>query len=426
MNVNDLISTLKNIREALNKLPNDKVSDQHGYNAPPIDRSDISYSFYVLIDLLESVDLSTVEDVDSQRDYIDDLTEKAKVLLSSHVPNLFSSPHSSVALMSFVFAAEHQIASLINSDQLKGVLVLPTNLRRHVLSAQDRLNKAVGEINEIKNKVLKINSAYDAALNLPTTMSDLEAAVADIASSKNEVEAKKGQIDSAVHAAEKSSLLIAEKESQASILMENLNAAYVAATSQSLASSFSKRAKSLSYSVWAWTIILTAALFVAGYVTFYRFPEMKVLIESDPTWRRVAISATLSFSQLAAPIWLAVVATKQIAFKFRLAEDYAYKASLAAAYQGYKHEANVLDPMLGAQLFSIALNRLDEIPLRLVEKDVHGTPLMELIKSQEFKDAVGVVPSLGERLHNILKRVGAEKKVPPVKSEKVDPVDTSS
>ncbi|UGA38937.1 hypothetical protein JOS77_04440 [Chromobacterium haemolyticum] len=50
---------------------------------------------------------------------------------------------------------------------------------------------------------------------------------------------------------------------------------------------------------------------------------------------------------------------------------------------------------------------------------------MELIKSQEFKEAVGVVPSLGERLHNILKRLGAEKKIPPVKPEKVEPVEAT-
>ncbi|UGA38938.1 hypothetical protein JOS77_04445 [Chromobacterium haemolyticum] len=328
MNVGNLIEILTKIKEALSNQAEGKISDQHGYNAPPIDNRDIAYSFRVLIDLLESVDFSTVDSKKFQEDYIDDLTEKAEVLLNNHVPNLHASSHSSVALMCFVFAAEHQISGIINKEMLKGSLVLPLSLRKHVSSAQANLDKAMSGISGIEGKVQEINSAYEVAMNLPSTVSDLEAAVNDVRASKKHADEKNKAIDQAVLAAEKNAGLIEGREAESSVLMENLNAAYVAATSQSLAASFSKRATSLSRSVWAWTVILTVALFVAGYVTFYRFPEMKILIESDPTWRRVAISATLSFSQLAAPIWLAVVATKQIAFKFRLAEDYAYKASL--------------------------------------------------------------------------------------------------
>lgn len=56
------------------------------------------------------------------------------------------------------------------------------------------------------------------------------------------------------------------------------------------------------------------------------------------------------------------------------------------------------------QLFSIALTRLDELPLRLVDNHVAGSPLHELIKSVEFSAAMDAVPGLRRRLDAIFRR----------------------
>ena len=66
--------------------------------------------------------------------------------------------------------------------------------------------------------------------------------------------------------------------------------------------------------------------------------------------------------------------------RFRLSEDYAFKASVSKAYEGYRREAANLDEAFAARLFSSALTRLDEAPLRLVETENHGSPWHELIK----------------------------------------------
>jgi hypothetical protein len=95
-----------------------------------------------------------------------------------------------------------------------------------------------------------------------------------------------------------------------------------------------------------------------------------------------------------APVWFSWLATKQIGQRFRLAEDYAFKASVAKAYEGYKLEATRLDPNFEKRLFASALTRLDEAPLRLVETGSPGSPWHELIDSHAFKQALEIVPEL--------------------------------
>lgn len=78
------------------------------------------------------------------------------------------------------------------------------------------------------------------------------------------------------------------------------------------------------------------------------------------------------------------MATKQISQRFKLAEDYDFKASVAKAYEGYKKEAAKIDKEFEARLFNVALTRLEEAPLRLVESANHGSP------SHEFLDKSGL------------------------------------
>ena len=141
-----------------------------------------------------------------------------------------------------------------------------------------------------------------------------------------------------------------------------------------------------------------------------RFPQIlssMAITSTDGTtkWGLIFAQMLISVLSLGAPIWLAWVATKQIGERFRLAEDYAYKATLSSAYEGYRTEAAGLDPVFQAQLFSIALSRLDEIPLRLIDKHVAGSPMHELLKSPEFRAAVEKTPGLREVVLGIATRM---------------------
>ncbi|MFX8523854.1 hypothetical protein ABTM10_20480, partial [Acinetobacter baumannii] len=76
---------------------------------------------------------------------------------------------------------------------------------------------------------------------------------------------------------------------------------------------------------------------------------------------------------------------KQIGQRFRLAEDYAFKASISRAYEGFRREAARFDKDMEARLLASALTRLDELPLRLVEPTSHGSPWHELATSDTVK-----------------------------------------
>jgi hypothetical protein len=86
-----------------------------------------------------------------------------------------------------------------------------------------------------------------------------------------------------------------------------------------------------------------------------------------------------------APLWFAWVATKQLGQRFRLAEDYGFKASVAKAYEGYRRDAVRIDPRFEAQLFGIALRRLEEAPLRMIEEEAHGSPWHEFFNAKRPK-----------------------------------------
>ena len=106
----------------------------------------------------------------------------------------------------------------------------------------------------------------------------------------------------------------------------------------------------------------------------------------------------LSILSVGAPLWFAWVATKQITQRFRLAEDYAYKASVAKAYEGYRREAAKIDPAFAARLFGSSLTRLEEAPLRLMEENSHGSPLHELFGSSKLQAAAAIFPEFREKL----------------------------
>jgi hypothetical protein len=111
---------------------------------------------------------------------------------------------------------------------------------------------------------------------------------------------------------------------------------------------------------------------------FFGAQRLQILVElfREPNQPASIIypNVVLSLLSVGAPIWFAWLSTKQIGQRFRLSEDYAFKASISRAYEGFRREAARIDKDLEARLLASALNRLDELPLRLVETESHGSP----------------------------------------------------
>jgi hypothetical protein len=73
-----------------------------------------------------------------------------------------------------------------------------------------------------------------------------------------------------------------------------------------------------------------------------------------------------------------------------------------------------------ARLLGSALSRLDELPLRLVETDTHGSPWHELASSDLVKQALKVVPGFADQVRDLAgKAMTAATPVAAVKSKPV-------
>ena len=156
--------------------------------------------------------------------------------------------------------------------------------------------------------------------------------------------------------------------------------------------------------MWAWVVGLVAALGIGSYIGAHRLEVLSVALQApNPNWGGIAIHAILSLLSVGAPLWFAWLATKQIGQRFRLAEDYAFKASVAKAYEGYRKEAARIDPAFEHRLFDSALTRLDEAPLRLVESSTHGSPWHELANSEAARRAFSAMPELQEKVTDLLR-----------------------
>jgi len=378
-----------------------KFSDNWSWQGLPLDKTDLGYMARVIQERIQAVDWKGNDDAESA---FSDLAAKVEWVNQNLIPNLWSGPQASDMLLGFLSSLDMRVSSFVTPDQIRSALSLPASLKKYVSAANLRLEAATKSIDGIEAKVNAINSAYDAAERLPATQADLAEAMAKVDRAATEAERLNVKSSTTSTAVDELKAKLEATDREAQSTLEKVRQAYRAATSQGLAQAFSDKSRELNRSMLIWVLILLGALVVAGLLAQQRFPEILAAVTGKPDWGVVLLNLVLGALSVAPAVWVAWVATKQIGQRFRLAEDYAYKAALSTAYEGYRSEASKLDPLFGAQLFATALGRLDELPLRLVERDAHGSPWHELVSSQEFKEAVEKFPSLKTRIAAIFRR----------------------
>ncbi len=415
-----LINSLKALEKQLREHSNAaKFSDNWSYQAPPLNKDDLADLTEAVTLKLEALDWP--DDDPARKNWFDTHADKVQYVTQQAVPNLFGAVTAHQAIILLLYTLEIDIGRFASVTDLRGVLTLPINLSKDVSNAKRRLIAATSGVDDLEHKVQIIKSAYEAAANLPATQHDLEQAIKDVAKAKKDAQeheftAKSSASATLQHQKDLDALL-----NEANGVLAKVNAAYRAATSQGLAQAFSSKERALNDSMLLWVLGLLASLAAAGFIGQDRFPQLLQAVSGKPEWGVVLANVVLAAFSLAAPVWFAWVSTKQIGQRFRLSEDYAYKAALASAYEGYRSEAAQLSKELEAQLFAIALGRLDEIPLRLVEANIAGSPMHELFKSVEFKQAVDEVPGFLDRVLAVLKRSPRDK--PTKKVDTVLPIE---
>lgn len=402
----DVCYALDELASAVSNQDKNKqlLIDNYGWHHPALTRQDVSYFPY---NLAEKIRRIAPQDIDDDLiDRLQEIPSKLDKLKTSNVPYLFNgNAHQALpAYMATLKWVEETLEPLISWQIVNDNKAMPASLARRIRSLQDQLEQVSPNMENLKTQVQLIHDATEAAESLPTDLKALQEArnkVDQLATSSTELFSK---IHIKHQEATTSTEHIAQRQVDADKLVSQCEDAYRITTTKGLAAAFDQRASSLAWSIRGWVIGLLLALGIGAYIGSHRLELLSVAINSaTPQWGMIWMQIILSILSIGAPLWFAWMATKQIGQRFRLAEDYAFKASVAKAYEGYRKEAARIDEAFEARLFSSALTRLEEAPLRLMEQTTHGSPWHELVTSDVFRKAMDQIPELKDQFIEITK-----------------------
>jgi hypothetical protein len=380
--------------------------DQWGWQGTPFNASDLAVMSRQIAHDIKIIDWTKASPEAAPR--FSDLATRVDKTRNSILPSLNGGYMSLDAIMNTLMGVEWLVRGFISEDVVQATLKPASTLGRRIKVAHDQLDSAISKIEGIENTTERILRAADAAEKLDITVNDLDQALKFAGVTKEAVVRSQLAAEEAASKATASISALSAHELNADAILKKINSAYGAATTIGLAKSFDEKAKELNKSMGIWVIVLIGALLLGVFVGQDRFPQLMKALEGKPDWGVVLMYMTISALSLGPSVWLAWIATKQIGQRFRLAEDYGYKASLAKAYEGYRNEAESLDPLFSAQLFAIALGRLEELPLRTIAKDVAGSPLNDLLQSPQFKDQLDNLPGFKGVMIGLLERTMPE------------------
>lgn len=410
---NKLHTALSRICEALDALQalvlaswtDDRtLNEAFGWNCAAVTRQDLAAMPRAIATRLRDADIETLEP--SIEKLLSDIPRRIQLLHPTTVPHIFNG-NAVQAVPAFIGTLDSVMTTLrplLGWQTLQDTKAMPAPLARRLRSIQAELDSIVPNKDELQSKIRQIEEATDAAESLPTDLQALQEARAKLAAITKGADSDYADISQRKTMADADLLDIKSRQLQAEKLVLQCEEAYRITTTKGLAASFDQRAISLSSSMWIWVLGLMVSLSLGAYIGSERLQLLSTSLNStNPEWGTIWMQALLSALSLGAPLWFAWLATKQVGQRFRLAEDYAFKAAVAKAYEGYRREAARIDEVFEARLFASALTRLEEAPLRLVEGATHGSPWHELINSNAFQAAITTVPELRDKFIELAK-----------------------
>ncbi|EGR0311477.1 hypothetical protein FMH12_19045 [Vibrio cholerae] len=404
--LNNLISSLEKLN---NSLKNSDVVDSDflsyfGWDQVALDKDDlVAYvdnfsSRLVAVDpnsfdekILKRLNVFT-EQIDVLTKNIEDNFTNSESYVKVIVPNL-------VITLTVIFSyIENAIFSwdFVNDNKM-----LPKALSNRLKSAALRINNIEASSEDLETKIRIINDAHEAAESLPTDLKELRDTHQEIkkilAKAKKESESLSITLVSSQTTLEKIrelELSAKTNKEQTDTYVEQCDEALQITTTQGLAAGFDQKAKQLNNSIWVWIFGLLIALCAGAWLGYLRVGDLTLALTKDLTTGQAILHTLMSVFSIGGPLWLAWISTQQIMQRFKLAEDYAYKATVAKSYTGFSKHAGKFDDQTAERLFNSTLDRLDEMPLRLVEGKDYNSPWHEFIDSEAFKKALSMVPEL--------------------------------
>lgn len=415
------LATIKNHLEQLiskvqSAIPNDEPfgNVHNNWSFPGLTRAELIEEAQSIVDLIDEQGGADIGDHEAR---LTDYVRRLQHLGQQTATQLWG--NAGQAVPAYLFTLQGLRKALIPAltvDRHAEAVVKLKKLANQLRSMEARLNGLEPRTASLNTMVERIEQAYNAADQLPTDLESLSEArqkIADLAKDATRDQIDVSRIREAVN---ELNMQLNKCAGDAKAVLERCESAYSAATSVGLAAAFSERSSALSKSMWFWVAGLVGALAAGSYFGSEQLRTLSELFKIPNVSTSVIIlNLVLSALSVAAPVWFAWLATKQIGQRFRLAEDYAFKASISRAYEGFRREAARFDKNMEAKLLASALTRLDELPLRLVEADSHGSPWHELASSDVVKQAMKAVPGFAEQVKDLASK--AIVAVTPVKAQ---------
>ncbi|WP_063650554.1 hypothetical protein [Aliivibrio fischeri] len=431
-NLSALILTIK----AAN-INRDSFQD-HGWNQLPLDKNYIEYLAYNFqTDIKTVTNKSFDKEVSEHEEYlltsanhIEKLNLNLKSYLTDNASHLIHSvPNSIITIITLHLDFKN---TFLSWESLQDKKLLPQNLSRRIKAAESRMSTLDTSSEDLEGKVKRIQEAYDAAENLPTYLQEISDGKLELETKLKQAESTLRKIENAQISAENS---LEESISCVSKVKENFDETEILksqcddnlqiTTTQGLAAGFDQKAKSLSRSIKYWVVGLIIALCSGGYFGGEQVQKLSTILDSNQGIGAglAIIHVVLAMFSIGGPLWFAWLATQQINQRFKLSEDYDYKATVAKSYTGFSKHATRFDEQTAERLFNSTLDRLDEMPLRLVEGKDYNSPWHEFIDSEAFKKALDMVPDLADKASTFAARTKLKEK-PTVTNSRKDSENT--
>lgn len=390
------------ISQLRSSIPNDEPfgNAQNNWSFPGLTRAELVAETQSIIDAIND---QGGEEVGDQEARLTDYVRRLQFLQQNTIPNLWG--NAGQAVPTFLITLDglrRALAPILNRDGRKEAIAKLRRLTEQIRNLEARVNGLEPRTEPIATMVDKIERAYNAADQLPTDLESLAEAKQKIDEIIQEAAKDQSRLIGIRETAEQIDEQLVQSADEAKAVLRNCETAYSAATSVGLAAAFTERSKALSTSMWIWVAGLIAALAAGSLVGAERLQVLVQLFKDPNTPSAIIIpNVILSVLSVGAPIWFAWLATKQTGQRFRLSEDYAFKAAIARAYEGFRREAARIDKDMESRLLASALSRLDELPLRLVENENHGSPWHELANSDVVKNAFKLAPDFAGQIKEL-------------------------
>lgn len=238
------------------------LSENWGWNHPTMTRNDLScISSELAVEIREKGTAELEKDVVNTVEW-----------WHSHIPQLKQTAqqfygNGTQAIPIYLASIEQlrkDLEPVIGWQRLRDASSLPPKLARRIRAYTAELDQIAPNKEELAKRIALINEATSAAETLPTDLEALAGSRKTIEDLQSKSTVMHAKISEFLNQAMAQSTAIHALEENAGKLVSQCEEAYKITTTKGLAGAFAQRQSNLTWSMWAWVIVLVAALGV-GY-----------------------------------------------------------------------------------------------------------------------------------------------------------------